>query len=101
MIAGESHKMSLETSIWKKKGINNPRKGAGLLPSAVSPEPWCMSYSEPVLGAAGQGQLHSLKVPPHNSLLQMRIWPVTLHIHSLKHGLELWICKSLLDQKLY
>lgn len=69
MIAGESHKMSLETSIWtKKKGINNPRKGAGLFPSAVSPEPWDMCCSEPVLGAAGQGHPRLLKVPLHNNL---------------------------------
>ena len=79
MIAGESHKMSLETSIWTKKGINNPRKGDGLLPSQCALSPGNVRAGEPALGAPELGQPRSPKPPLHHHLLRARIWPVRLH----------------------
>lgn len=60
-----------------KKGINNPRKGAGLFPSAVSPGD--VRSGEPLRGAPEVGQPHSLKLPLHRHLLQVRIWPLRSH----------------------
>lgn len=58
MIAGKSHKMSLETSIWTKKALITLGKGLACFHLQQALSLGDVRSGEPVLGAPGLGQPH-------------------------------------------